>query len=123
MSSDDVQLQNLDRLLKNWATNITETTKDIISNAIQGRSNNPKQGSPQDNTHIFDDIRERQSRVISVSFLILQPLGDHLTSCCRMHQTIQEAHNRQLDLLKTAISEERKEFSRAQSVRFFHVGS
>lgn len=32
-------------------------------------------------------------------------------------QTIQEAHNRQLEILKSAISEERREFARAQLVR------
>lgn len=31
-------------------------------------------------------------------------------------QTIQEAHSRQLEMLKTAVAEERKEFSRAQLV-------
>ena len=68
LPSDDAQLQNLDRLLKNWATNITETTKDIISSAIQGhRLDEPKSSLNFQSNQIFDDIRDRQSRVISVS--------------------------------------------------------
>lgn len=66
--SEDHQLQNLDRLLKNWANNITEATKEIISSAIQGKSQENVNIQNGGNGQIFDDIRDRQSRVISVSY-------------------------------------------------------
>ncbi len=65
--SEDTQLQNLDRLLKNWANNITEATKEIISSAIQGKNQDNFNSYNGSNVQIFDDIRDRQSRVISVS--------------------------------------------------------
>jgi hypothetical protein len=68
--SEDSQLQNLDRLLKNWANNITEATKEIISSAIQGKNQESLSSQNGGNGHIFDDIRDRQSRVISVSYFM-----------------------------------------------------
>ena len=66
MSSDDAHAQQLDRLLKTWANNICDTTKEIISAAMSGRSAE-NLGNLQSQHQIFDDIRDRQSRVISVS--------------------------------------------------------
>ncbi len=66
MSANEDQLQNLDRLLKTWANNICDTTKEIISSAMTGKSPETL-SNMQSQYQIFDDIRDRQSRVISVS--------------------------------------------------------
>lgn len=70
MSGNDEHMQQLDRLLKTWANNITDTTKEIISSAMSGRSPETM-ANFQSQQQIFDDIRDRQSRVISVSCTIL----------------------------------------------------
>lgn len=59
---ENQSLQNLEKLLKTWSTNICETTKEIIVGAL-GRYPETMTNYTQD---IMEDIRDRQSRVISV---------------------------------------------------------
>jgi hypothetical protein len=59
---EDNHLQNLDKLLKAWSSNICESTKEIIVGAL-GRYPENMTTTSQD---IMEDIRDRQSRVISV---------------------------------------------------------
>eukprot|EP01031_Cornospumella_fuschlensis_P044485 gene44485-54407_t len=91
MDKDNEELHKVEKLLSSWATKICESTNDIISSAL-GRGN---EFTSQGAGAIFDDMRDRQSRIIT---------------------TIQEAHSRQLEMLKTAVAEERKEFARAQLI-------
>ncbi len=56
------QLQNIDKLLKSWSTNICETMKEIVLGAL-GKYPDSMTNYSQD---IMEDIRDRQSRVISV---------------------------------------------------------
>jgi hypothetical protein len=71
---EDNHLQNLDKLLKTWSSNICESTKEIIVGAL-GRYPENMTTTSQD---IMEDIRDRQSRVISVccSFLVSYLFSD-----------------------------------------------
>lgn len=51
-------------------------TKEIISSAIQGKNQDNVNSHSGGNSQIFDDIRDRQSRVISVSFSYLSSGSD-----------------------------------------------
>lgn len=59
---EDPQLLSFEKLLKTWSTNICETTKEIVISAL-GRYPESMTSYSQD---IIEDIRDRQSRVISV---------------------------------------------------------
>jgi hypothetical protein len=59
---EDPLIQNLEKMLKTWSTNICETTKEIVISAL-GRYPESMTSYSQD---IIEDIRDRQSRVISV---------------------------------------------------------
>lgn len=61
--SGEADLAKVEKLLQSWATKICESTNEIITSAM-GRSNDFS--SPGANA-IFDDMRDRQSRIITVS--------------------------------------------------------
>jgi hypothetical protein len=89
---EEVSVQQVDRLLKTWSQNILEQTKKIISSVL---GKYPETINGGNSLTVLDEVKDRQSRVIT---------------------TIQEAHSRQLEILKSAISEERREFARAQLI-------
>ncbi len=74
---ENQSLQNLEKLLKTWSTNICETTKEIIVGAL-GRYPETMTNYTQD---IMEDIRDRQSRVISVRTKNFLSLHSSLSSC------------------------------------------
>lgn len=62
-STEDAQLQNLEKLLRNWSNSICDNTKDIVNSAV-GKLN--AENSVEGGVSILNDVRDRQSRVISV---------------------------------------------------------
>lgn len=62
---EESSLQNIEKILKTWALSINESTKEIISSALNNHPHNATQNSQA----LLDDIRDRQSRVITVSLL------------------------------------------------------
>lgn len=64
---EDVSVQQVDRLLKLWSQNITEQTKEIIASAL---GKYPEAVNGANAQTIIDDVKDRQSRVISVSLYL-----------------------------------------------------
>jgi hypothetical protein len=62
-TADDAQLQNLEKLLRQWSNSIVDNTKDIVNSAV-GKLN--AENSVEGGVGILNDVRDRQSRVISV---------------------------------------------------------
>lgn len=81
---DEFPIQQVDRLLKTWSQNICEQTKEIITNALGKYPDSINGGNGA--LSILDDVKDRQSRVISVritnlNFLILNNLDlNHIYS-------------------------------------------
>jgi hypothetical protein len=64
---EEVSIQQVDKLLKTWSQNICEQTRDIISQSLGKYSENINGANPQ---MLLDDVKDRQSRVISVSIYL-----------------------------------------------------
>jgi hypothetical protein len=69
--SDQMQIREMNLLLKDWADKISSTTKDILS-AIQS-SGSTDAANPLDG--IVDDIRDRQTKMALVSIFYLSKHG------------------------------------------------
>lgn len=67
MDKDNDEFHKVEKLLQSWATKICESTNDIISSAL-GRGN---EFTSQGTGAIFDDMRDRQSRIITVCCILL----------------------------------------------------
>jgi hypothetical protein len=68
-------LGKVEKLLQSWAAKICESTNDIISSALGRNSDFSSQGA----NGIFDDMRDRQSRIITVSPSVLTRDSSRLT--------------------------------------------
>lgn len=89
--ADEKQLNEINVLLKDWADKISITTQEIVNSMSDTQSNEAAPGL----TGISEDLKDRQSKLIL---------------------TIQDAHNKQMEILKSAIAEERKEYAQAQLI-------
>lgn len=74
---EEVSVQQVDRLLKTWSQNILDQTKDIISSAL-GKYPDTVNGS--NSLAILDDVKDRQSRVITVWFYFFKIANKVVTS-------------------------------------------
>lgn len=68
LTADDTQLQNLEKLLRQWSNSICDNTKEIVNSAV-GKINT--ENSVEGGIGILNDVRDRQSRVISVTNLFI----------------------------------------------------
>lgn len=60
---EEVSVQQVDRLLKTWSQNILDQTKEIIASSL-GKYPDTVNGA--NSLAILDDVKDRQSRVITV---------------------------------------------------------
>lgn len=60
---DNVSVQQVDRLLKTWSQNILDQTKEVIAISL-GKYPDAVNGA--NSLAILDDVKDRQSRVITV---------------------------------------------------------
>lgn len=63
---EEVSVQQVDRLLKTWSQNILDQTKEIIASSL-GKYPDTVNGA--NSLAILDDVKDRQSRVITVRYL------------------------------------------------------
>jgi hypothetical protein len=91
--SDQLQIRNMNVALKDWSEKILATSKEMID-AMQQQTVN-KHGTPNGFEGTIADIKDRQAKMITA---------------------MQESYNRQMEIMRAAISEERKEAALAQSV-------
>lgn len=75
-TGEDLQLQNLEKLLKQWSNSICDNTKDIVNSAV-GKLN--AENSVEGGVSILNDVRDRQSRVISVGVVWIGNCMTNLT--------------------------------------------
>ena len=94
---DKVQIDELKKILEEWAVKLKDGTSQAIQAALATQSSelDGALGQIQAVDGVVMDIRDRQGRML---------------------QAIQDAHQRQIDILRVAISEERKQSAQAQLV-------
>jgi hypothetical protein len=89
---DNVQLNQIQNILKDWTENITAKTKALVEDSLTAAAS---RNEGENINAALSDAQQRRSKIL---------------------EDIKEAHNLQLQILKTEIAEERREAAQAQIV-------
>jgi hypothetical protein len=97
---DKDQLSELNQTLKSWADSINESVKDAITTSTPVVSSSTKINSNSNVDGYMGDLKDRQSKII---------------------EEIKDAHAKQMEILRIAISDERKDATQVQQVIIFII--
>lgn len=92
--ADEVQMASINNTLQKWTEQIQKSIKGVVAGG-GGGSGGGGIGGPAAVDGALSDVRDRQSKIVS---------------------DIKEAHSKQLDILRLAIAEERRDSALAQQV-------
>lgn len=93
LQADENQLKQINNLLEHWSDEVIKKTKEMVNSVKPSNTMDTLQNEQLSNN--ISDIKDRHSNLVLA---------------------IQEAHNKQIEVLRAAISEERKQFAQAQMI-------
>jgi len=105
------QLNQINNLLEHWSEQLLQKTKDIVNDLkLNQSSQSSLQHSSSSNVNDYNNY----------NIVTTEQLNNTITDIKDRHSNlvlaIQEAHSKQLEVLRAAIGEERKQFAQAQMI-------
>jgi hypothetical protein len=116
-TADQTQLEQINSLFEHWSNQAFERTKELINSSL-GAQPNGKNGLNGALADTVADMKDRQTNLLGVSNLTKLSYSSH-HQITHYFQAVQDTHNKQLVILRSAIGEERKQFAQAQLVSLF----